>query len=96
MHLWTIKVLTNTPKYAKFKVTRMCFYFRKRDVHIHMKKILSNIGNYFLGVKKEFGRIRWTKGRDLLKYSISTLSFMVFFGVFFSLIDLAVSLLRSI
>lgn len=88
--------MTISIKYAKLKMTQKCFYFKKKEVHIHMKKKFSSIGNYFLGVKKEFGRIRWTKGKDLLKYSISTLSFMIFFGVFFSLLDLAVSFIRSI
>lgn len=61
-----------------------------------MKKLFSKIGNYFLGVKKEIGRIRWTKPRDLGKYTLSTLIFMVFFGAFFTVIDLAISFLRSI
>lgn len=61
-----------------------------------MKKIFSNIKNYFSGVKKEIGRIRWTKPKDLAKYTISTLSFMIFFGIFFTVIDLAVTFLRSL
>ena len=50
---------------------------------------------YFKGVKKEVSRIKWTSKKDLLKYSISTISFMLFFGVFFYLIDMLVALLRS-
>lgn len=61
-----------------------------------MKKILNNIKNYFVGVRKEISRIRWTKPKDLLKYTVSTLSFMIFFGIFFTVIDLAITLLRSI
>ena len=56
-----------------------------------MKKIVE----YFKGVKKEISRIRWTSKKDLLKYSISTIVFMLFFGVFFYAIDLLVALLRS-
>ena len=61
-----------------------------------MKKIFSKIGAYFSGVKKEISRIRWTKPKDLLRYSISTLSFMIFFGIFFTVIDLVITVLRSI
>ena len=61
-----------------------------------MKKIFSKIGAYFRGVKKEIGRIRWTKPKDLVKYTVSTLSFMIFFGIFFTVIDLVVTVLRSI
>ena len=50
---------------------------------------------YFKGVKKEISRIKWTNKKDLVKYSVSTVAFMVFFGVFFYLIDLLVAVLRS-
>ena len=50
---------------------------------------------YFRGVKKEISRIKWTSKKELLKYSVSTVVFMLFFGVFFYAIDLLVALLRS-
>ena len=50
---------------------------------------------YVKGVKKERSRIKWTSKKDLLKYAISTIAFMIFFGVFFYLIDLLVAVLRS-
>ena len=49
----------------------------------------------FKGVKKEISRIKWTSKKDLVKYSVSTIIFMIFFGVFFYAIDLLVALLRS-
>ncbi len=51
--------------------------------------------DYFKCVKKEVSRIRWTSKKELLKYSVSTITFMLFFGVFFYVIDLLVALLRS-
>lgn len=56
-----------------------------------MKKIV----DYFKGVKKEVSRIKWTSKKDLLKYSVSTIIFIMFFGVFFYVIDLLVAVLRS-
>ena len=56
-----------------------------------MKKIV----DYFKGVKKEFSRIKWTGKKDLLKYSIASIVFVMFFGVFFYVIDLLVAVLRS-
>ena len=56
---------------------------------------MGKIVDYFRGVKKEAARIKWTSKKDLLKYSVSTISFMIFFGVFFYLIDMLVALLRS-
>lgn len=56
-----------------------------------MKKIV----DYFKGVKKEISRIKWTSKKDLLKYSVASILFIVFFGVFFYVIDILVALLRS-
>ena len=56
-----------------------------------MKKIV----DYFKGVKKEISRIRWTSKKELLKYSVSTIIFILFFGVFFYAVDILVALLRS-
>lgn len=61
-----------------------------------MKKILNGIKKYFKGVKKEIGRIRWTSGKELVKYSITTITFMIFLGVYFYAIDMLVSLIRSV
>ena len=60
-----------------------------------MKKILNSVAKYFKGVKKEIGRIRWTTPKDLLKYSLTTITFMVFLGAYFYVIDLLITLLRS-
>ena len=60
-----------------------------------MKKIFKSISKYFKGVKKEIGRIRWTNGKDLTKYSITTILFMLFLGIYFYGIELLASLLRS-
>ena len=56
-----------------------------------MKKIV----DYFKGVKKEISRIKWTSKKDLLKYSVASIVFVIFFGVFFYVIDLLVAVLRS-
>lgn len=60
-----------------------------------MKKIFHSIGKYFKGVKKEISRIRWTTGKELLKYSLTTVTFMLVLGLYFYAIDLLISLIRS-
>lgn len=60
------------------------------------KGLFKGIKSYFKGVKKEIGRIRWTSGKDLVKYSIATIMFVLFFGVYFYLIDLVVAFIRSL
>ena len=61
-----------------------------------MKKILNNITKYFKGVKKEIGRIRWINGKELTKSSITTIGFMLGLGVYFYVIGILVSVLRSV
>jgi preprotein translocase SecE subunit len=61
-----------------------------------VKKILNNIKKYFKGVGKEIKRIRWTTGKELAKYSLTAVLFMLFLGVYFYAIDILVSLLRSV
>jgi len=51
---------------------------------------------YFKGVSKEFKRIRWTEGKDLLKYSICTVVFVMLLGVYFYAIDWVILLIRSL
>lgn len=58
--------------------------------------IFKKISKYFKGVGKEFNRIRWTTGKDLFKYSVATLIFVLFFGIYFYGIDWIVLLVRSL
>lgn len=69
----------------------------KKEKNTKKKKgLFRGIKSYFKGVKKEIGRIRWTSGKDLVKYSIATIMFVLFFGVYFYLIDLVVAFVRSL
>ena len=58
--------------------------------------IFKIISKYFKGVWKELKRIRWTERKDLVKYSICTLVFVIFFGLYFYAIDWIVLLVRSL
>ena len=79
----------------------------KREKYIAEKKtvkkekkakenIFKKIGKYFKGVGKEIKRIRWTNGKDLVKYSIATVVFVLFFGIYFYGIDWIALLVRSL
>ena len=59
------------------------------------KSLFAKILGYFNGVKKEISRIRWTKGKELLKYSVAAVSFVLIFCVYFYVIDVLIALLRS-
>ena len=63
---------------------------------VKKENIFKRIGKYFKGVGKELKRIRWTDGKDLLKYSICTLGFVLVFGLYFYAIDWVVLVVRSL
>lgn len=58
--------------------------------------VFKRIGGYFSGVAKEIKRIRWTNKKDLVKYSVATVVFVLFFGLYFYVIDWIVLLVRSL
>ena len=68
----------------------------KKNKKEKKENIFKRIGKYFKGVAKEFKRIRWTEGKDLLKYSICTVVFVILFGLYFYAIDWIVLLIRSL
>lgn len=67
----------------------------KKETNEKKKSIFSRIIGYFKGVRKEISRIRWTKGKEMLKYSVAAVSFILFFCVYFYVIDVLVALIRS-
>ena len=60
------------------------------------ESIFNKISKYFKGVFKESKRIRWTSGKELLSSSVTSVIFIAFFALYFTGIELLVSLLRSI
>lgn len=83
----------------KKKNTREKYVAEKQNIKKEKKKqenIFKRIAKYFKGVVKEIKRIRWTSGKDLVKYSVATLVFVLFFGLYFYVIDWVVLLVRSL
>lgn len=68
----------------------------KKNTKVKKENVFKRIAKYFKGVGKEFKRVRWTTGKDLIKYSICTLGFVFFFGVYFYAIDWLVLLVREL
>ncbi len=54
-----------------------------------MKKIIK----FFKGIKKEISRVRWPNKKEMVKYSIATILFILFFALFFYLFDTIVAIL---
>ena len=58
--------------------------------------VFKAIKRYFTGVVKEIKRIKWTTGKELVKYSIASIILIVFFGLYFYGIDWIALLVRSL
>lgn len=51
--------------------------------------------SYFEGVKNELSKVKWPTKKDVLKYTIATLVFIVILVVFFVLISLLMSVVKG-
>lgn len=50
----------------------------------------------FVEIKKEMQKVHFPSKKDMVKYSVATISFVIFFGVYFYLIQLAMAFIKSI
>jgi len=57
---------------------------------------MKKIKQFFKEVKSELGKVKWPNKKDMVKYSVATISFVIFFAGFFYLIDLAVAFIKSL
>ena len=48
------------------------------------------------GVKSEFSKVHWTSRKDLVRYSVATISFIIFFALFFYVIDIIFAFVQSL
>ena len=51
--------------------------------------------SWWHGVKSEFKKVRWPNKKEMLKYSIATITFIIFFALFFYLIEVIVWLIQK-
>ena len=48
---------------------------------------MKKIARFIVSVKKEMKKVRWPKKKEMIKFSIATISVLCFFMLFFSCID---------
>ena len=53
--------------------------------------LMKKIAKLFANVKKEMAKVKWPTKKDMLTYSIATISFIVFFMLFYTATDLIIS-----
>lgn len=55
---------------------------------------MKKIARFLVGVKKEMKKVRWPNKKEMIKYSIATITFIVFFALFFFAIEMIVWLIE--
>lgn len=57
---------------------------------------MKKIAKFFISVKKEMKKVRWLSKKELGKYSIAAISFIIIFMGFFALSDAVLSVIRMV
>lgn len=50
----------------------------------------------FKQIKKEISKVHFPNKKDMVKYSVATICFVIFFGVYFYLIELIMALVKTL
>ena len=92
----TKKVSTASVEKSKKKISNVVSKKETKKEKKIKVNIFKAIGKYFKGVAKETKRIKWTNGKELVKYSVASIMFVMFFGLYFYGIDWIALLVRSL
>lgn len=57
---------------------------------------MKRIAKFFVSVKKEMKKVRWLSKKELGKYSVAAISFIIVFMAFFALSDAILSVVRMV
>ena len=68
----------------------------KKDKKKETKAVKVKKNSFMKEVRSEVKKVKWPSKKDMLKYSIATIVFVVFFALFFYAIDLLLALLKEV
>lgn len=81
----------NSKSDKKKKDTKKDTVKKSKTVKTKEKK---GIFHFFKGVKKEMSLVKWPSRKDMVKYSVATVAFVLFFSLYFYVIQLIVALVK--
>ncbi len=82
------KTMKNKPKSTASKT--------KKAVANNQESIVKRIKNFFGGVKTEAKRVKWPSKKEMMKYSIATIVFIIGCSLFFYAIDIIMAFLHTL
>ena len=88
------KIKSNQKKSSSTKEKEVKKKSSKNNLTKKTKKSLGII-RFFKEVKNEISKVKWPSKKDMIKYSLATIVFILFFAIFFYLIDLIIALLKA-
>lgn len=68
----------------------------KKNLGSEKKSLWAKFLTFCNGVKSEFAKVHWPSSKDMLKYSIATILFIVFFALFFYAIEVIFALIQTL
>ena len=57
---------------------------------------MKKIAKFLVGVKKEMAKVRWPEKKEMITYSVATISFILIFGLFFTGLDLIITGIKMV
>ena len=71
---------------------------KKKETSKTVKKkgLFKKFGNWCKSVIKEVSKVKWPNKKEMVKYSLVTIVFVIFFALFFYAIELLMALLKSL
>lgn len=60
------------------------------------EKLSTRIGSFIAGVKTEWKRVKWPSQKDMVKYSIATIIFIIGCSLFFYFIDIILAFFHTL
>lgn len=70
---------------------------KKKEVKsTESKNVFAKFRIFCHGVKSEFNKVHWPNKKDMVKYSIATIVFVIFCGLFFYAIDIIFAFIKSL
>ena len=87
--------LAKVSKKDKKKVDKKETNKKKENKKKDSKKNNGKKTSYFKEVKKEVSKVVWPSKKNMVKYSIAVIAFILFFSVFFYVIELIMALIEA-
>lgn len=57
---------------------------------------MKKIKDFFVGVKREMAKVHFPSQKDMFKYSVATVVFILFFAAYFFLSDVVIAILKEL